>query len=84
MIALTHAAEGDSPAAAERLSRAKTAGPRVIDPYMALLVEILRDRARVLVATKSADTNFAAWEYLSLAARSHVDHALQKALALMT
>ena len=84
MIALTHAVEGDRPAAVEWLSRARTAVTRVTDPYAALLVEILGDQARVLVATKSAGASAVAREYLSLAARSHADHALQQAVALVT
>ncbi len=83
VIALTHEAEGNIPAALEWLTRARTAVTRVTDPYAALLVEILGDQARLLFKTKSPVANTAAREFLSLAARTHADHSLEQAVALV-
>ena len=84
VIALTYMAEGNSPAALDWLARARTAVTRVTDPYAALLVEIIGDQARILAAIDSPAANAAAREFLSLAARTHADHPLQQAVALVT
>ena len=84
VMAMTHLAEGNTLAALDWLVRAKTALTRVTDPYAALLVEIIGDQARILAKVESPSANAAAREFLLLAARTHADHPLQQAVALVT
>ncbi len=84
VIGLTHKAEGNDPAARDWLTRARMALTRVTDPYAALLVEIMGDQACLLARTKSPAANAAAREFLSLAARTQADHALDRAVNLVT
>lgn len=80
-IALSYARENDVSAAREWLTTARYRTQRETDVYVALLVQILADHADVDRA--AGDASGADWmtrKLLALAARTHADHHVRRAL----
>ncbi|WP_336802110.1 BTAD domain-containing putative transcriptional regulator [Kaistia sp. MMO-174] len=83
-LALTYMAEREFVAASQWLEEADRRCIRVTDPYVALRVEIVA--ARVEMSRRLDIPEVAAAltrEWISLAARAHMDHHLQRATALL-
>lgn len=80
-IALTYRQEGNPEAAAEWLASARRRCIRETDIYYGLLVQILADQADL--SRSAGHLSQAEWttrELLAMAARTHADHQVQKAL----
>ena len=80
-IALTFARQDDLATAAEWLGTARRRCVRETDIYYGLLVQILADQADL--SRRSGHLSQAEWttrELLSMAARTHADHQVEKAL----
>ncbi len=83
-IALAHAVEGDHNVARQWLEAARIACVRVSDPYAGLLVQILSDLADLDMRTGKPDPGAAsARAFLSVAARTHADGHLQRAMDMV-
>lgn len=83
-LALTFAAREDFNKATDWFAEARHRCIRETDVYAALHVRILGDQAETLAASgQSKQANMVARELLSVAARAHMDHYVEKALSLL-
>lgn len=83
-MALCHEAAGDLERALEWLSEARRRCVRETDTYVALVVEILADQARLSAKLGNASQASACTrEGLSLAARAHMDAHVHRAIRLL-
>jgi DNA-binding SARP family transcriptional activator len=83
-IALTYASERDLPLAIEWLEQARKRCTRETDHYAGMLVNIYADHADLcLQAGRAEQANALARELLSLAARTHMDSFIPKAVQII-
>ena len=84
VMARCHEVAGNPERATEWLSEARKRCVRQTDTYVALLVEILADQARISARLgHAAQSNICAREMLSLAARAHMDAHVHRAIDLI-
>ncbi len=83
-IALTHAAETDLPRATEWLAEARRRCVRAANLYVAVHVEVLASQTEVSMAADKPDlVDSYAREWLSLAARAHMDAHVARAAGVI-
>ncbi|MFV2001880.1 MAG: BTAD domain-containing putative transcriptional regulator [Paracoccaceae bacterium] len=84
VIAMVHCAVGDFALALDWLEQARIRCRREIDPYAALQVNICADRAEIYLRQgDGTQADGAARELLALAARSHMDRFVDKAVGML-
>lgn len=85
VIALTHAADHDFDDALEWISAARRRCTRETDTYVGMEASILDSDAQLAAAAGDADrAEASARELLMLAARTHQDHFVQRAMSLLS
>ena len=83
-MARCHEVSGNLERALEWLCEARKRSVRETDPYVALVVEILADQARISAKMgNAAQSNTCIREMLSLAARAHMDAHVHRAVTLI-
>ena len=83
-MARCHEVSGNLESALEWLNEARKRSVRETDPYVALVVEVLADQARINAKLgNAAQSNACIREMLALAARTHMDAHVQRAINLI-